>query len=67
MSLRASTLPEDKRPSACIGCGACTAICPQNIDIPAIMQDLAAKIAALPSWEDICREREEAAKRMRNA
>ena len=31
------TLPEDKRPSACIGCGACAAVCPQQIDIPGTM------------------------------
>ena len=33
-----STLSEDKRPSACIGCGACAAVCPQQIDIPGTMQ-----------------------------
>lgn len=31
------TLSEDKRPSACIGCGACAAVCPQQIDIPGTM------------------------------
>lgn len=31
------TLAEDKRPSACIGCGACAAVCPQQIDIPGTM------------------------------
>ena len=31
------TLPEDKRPNACIGCGACAAVCPQQIDIPGTM------------------------------
>lgn len=31
------TLPEDRRPSACIGCGACAAVCPQQIDIPGTM------------------------------
>ena len=33
-------LPEDKRPSACLGCGACAAVCPQQIDIPGVMQKL---------------------------
>ena len=28
---------EDKLPSACIGCGACAAVCPQQIDIPGTM------------------------------
>ena len=65
VGIQASTIPEDKQPSACIGCGACSAICPQNIDIPAIMQDLAEKLKKVPNWEDICRERAEAAKKLR--
>ncbi|MBR3439696.1 MAG: aldo/keto reductase [Clostridia bacterium] len=28
------SLPEDKQPSACIGCGSCEAVCPQQINIP---------------------------------
>ena len=37
---------DDKKPTACIGCGACAAVCPQQIDIPGIMtkfSDLLAK------------------------
>lgn len=34
-----STLPDSKKPSSCIGCGACEAVCPQNIKIPEIMTD----------------------------
>ena len=55
--------PEDKRPAACIGCGKCAQICPQGIDIPGAMKDFADRIAEQPSWAQICREREEAAKR----
>lgn len=40
-----STLPEDKRPDACIGCGSCAAVCPQAIDIPGALADFAAKLA----------------------
>ena len=29
------------KPSECVGCGACTGHCPQNIDTPAIMAELA--------------------------
>jgi predicted aldo/keto reductase-like oxidoreductase len=29
---------ENKLPSACIGCGACAAVCPQKIDIPGTMK-----------------------------
>lgn len=31
------TLPEDKRPTACIGCRSCEAVCPQNIRIAETM------------------------------
>ena len=36
-----SALPEDKRPKACIGCGKCAAVCPQQIDIPDAMEKFA--------------------------
>ena len=54
---------ESKKPSACIACGKCTRICPQNIDIPGALKDLTDKISKLPTWTDICRQREEAAKK----
>ena len=44
-SMFVGTLPEDKRPSACIGCGSCAAVCPQQIDIPGALADFAAKLA----------------------
>ena len=44
-SMFVATLPEDKRPDACIGCGSCAAVCPQQIDIPAKLADFAAKLA----------------------
>ena len=54
-------MEENKKPSACIGCGKCTRICPQNIDIPTALKDLTERINKLPSWKEICREREAAA------
>ena len=63
--MQMDALPEDKRPSACIGCGACAAICPQKIDIPAAMRELSDRLASMPSWAELCREREEAARRLR--
>ncbi|MBE6971460.1 MAG: 4Fe-4S dicluster domain-containing protein [Ruminococcaceae bacterium] len=63
LGMRVEALPPEKRPAACIGCGACAAICPQNIDIPAALSDMARILETLPSWEAVCREREEAAKR----
>lgn len=57
------TVDEDKLPSACLGCGACASICPQNIDIPFIMKDMTRIIETIPSWKEISKQREEAAKR----
>lgn len=36
-----SALPEDKQPSACIGCRSCEAVCPQSIPIADVMSDFA--------------------------
>ena len=40
-----SALPEDKRPAACIGCGSCAAVCPQQIDISGTLADFAGRLA----------------------
>ncbi len=37
-------LPENKKPSACLGCRACEAVCPQNIKISEMMTDFAGKL-----------------------
>ena len=39
-----SALPEDKRPSACIGGRSCEAVCPQEIKISEVMADFAKKL-----------------------
>lgn len=65
VSMRLEALPEEKRPSACIGCGKCAQICPQKIDIPAAMKDFADRLSKMPSWAEICRQREEAARKIR--
>jgi len=59
-----SSLPKDKLPSACVACGKCAQICPQSIDIPGVMKNLAEEAAKLPSWAEMCRQREEAAKKL---
>ena len=41
-----AALPEDKQPGACIGCGSCEAVCPQQIKIPDAMADFAKKLGA---------------------
>ncbi len=39
-----STLPSDKRPSACIGCKSCEAVCPQSIKISKILSEFSTKL-----------------------
>lgn len=38
------TMPEEKRPSACVGCRSCEAVCPQQIKISEAMKDFAEKM-----------------------
>lgn len=38
------SMPEDKRPSACIGCGACEKVCPQGIRISDAMRDFVRRL-----------------------
>jgi len=57
-------LPQDKKPDACIGCGACAGICPQQIAIPDALKALSEMLTTIPKWVDICKEREEAARRL---
>ena len=62
VAMQMDALPQEKLPSACIGCGACSKICPQGIDIPKAMSEFAERMKSLPNWEKICQERAEAAK-----
>ena len=64
--MQMDALPEDKKPSACISCGACAAICPQKIDIPTAMAEFAEKLAGTTSWAELCRQREEAARKLKS-
>ena len=65
VGMAVDSLPEDKRPSACVACGNCAAICPQKIDIPAALADFAQRLQNIPHWEDMCRQRAEAAAKLR--
>lgn len=39
-----SSLDESKRPSACIGCASCEAVCPQSIKISTVMKDFSERL-----------------------
>ncbi len=39
-----SAIPDDKKPSACIGCRSCEAVCPQQIKISEAMADFTEKL-----------------------
>ena len=39
-------VPEDKQPSACVGCRSCEAVCPQQIKISEALADFRAKLGA---------------------
>ena len=41
-------LPDEKKPGACIGCGACMQRCPQGIEIPKLLTELA-ELTAKPA------------------
>lgn len=57
VAMRLEGLPQDQQASACIGCGNCKKMCPQNIDIPEMLKDLDSKLAKIPKWTDICKQR----------
>lgn len=65
ITMRIDALPESEQPASCIGCQSCVNICPQGIDIPTHLADLVERSAKLPSWAEISKQREEAAKRLR--
>ena len=66
VTMAMEALPEDKRPSACLGCGACAQVCPQKIDIPGALKDFSEALAKQPSWDEICRQRDEAQRKNRS-
>ena len=63
---RYGAIPDDKKASACIACGQCMEACPQKINVPEEMQRLAELMSGQKTWEEICRERAEAAEAAKN-
>lgn len=63
--MRIDGLPEEKRAAACIGCGKCASVCPQKINVPQAMQEFTEALSRLPTWAEICRQRDEAQERCR--
>ena len=61
------SLDKDKKPNSCIECGQCSSICPQKIDVPKHLKDFCDLLDKTVKWADICKEREEAAKKNRNS
>jgi len=63
VGMRLEGLPFEKTSAACLSCGACAKMCPQLIDIPGALRDLTERLKDIPKWTEICRAREEAAKK----
>lgn len=58
--MQLDALPAEKWPAACVACGACASVCPQKIAIPDQLSAFAAALEKIPSWAQICKERDEA-------
>ena len=43
--MRVRQMPEEKRPSACIGCRSCEAVCPQQIKVSEVMSDFDSRLS----------------------
>ena len=57
--MRLDGLSENELPSACIRCGQCTHACPQSIDVPKALAELADMYANGPHWADAAKPRHE--------
>ena len=59
MLMRMDGLDPEKRPETCIGCGQCMHACPQGIDVPAALAELAEICNNGPKWADRAKGRHE--------
>lgn len=67
ISMQMDAVPEGQRAQDCIQCGACTRQCPQGIEIPVVLAELASTLQKMPKWADLCRQRAEAAAKLKAA
>lgn len=66
ISMQMDAVPEGERAQDCTQCGTCTQMCPQGIDVPSVLEELASALEKMPSWADLCREREAAAAKLKD-
>ena len=59
-SMRLDGLDDDKKPAACIQCGQCTHACPQGINVPEILAELADLYEKGPRWTKTHKDRGDA-------
>lgn len=67
IGMRLDAMGDSGKPENCIGCGQCAKMCPQGIDVPALMPVMKETFDKLPSWTELCKQREAAAKAAREA
>ena len=61
--MRLDGLAEEQRPTACVQCGQCAHACPQRIDVPAILTELAELYATTPKWSEMSKGRQASIRR----
>ena len=64
VSMQMDAVPAGQRAQDCIQCEMCVQMCPQGIDIPVVLEELAGTLDKMPKWADLCRERAEAAAKL---
>ena len=63
VAMRLEALPKEQQASACIKCNKCARVCPQHINIPDMLEDMTHILSTIPSWVEICKQREADAKK----
>ena len=62
IGMQIDSLPDEEKPSACIGCNNCTRACPQKINVSGTVKKLDKILQESPSWAEESKKRLEAAK-----